>query len=52
MTEMQRRAYGVGKDARIAGEDLDASLDYLVREGALPDTYEVDLYAQMGYATA
>lgn len=52
MTEIQRRAYGVGKDARTTGEDLDIALDFLVHEGALPDTHEVDQYARMGFAAA
>lgn len=50
MTEIQRRAYGIGKDAKTTGEDLDTNLDTMVTEGAVPDTYEVDLYARMGYA--
>ena len=50
MTQTQRRAYGIGKDAHTTGENLDAMLDWAVSEGIVPDTYEVDLYARMGYA--
>jgi hypothetical protein len=51
MTETQRRAYGIGKDAATTGEDLDANLDWACSEGILPDSYEVDLFARMGYAS-
>ncbi|MBS1692275.1 MAG: hypothetical protein JST91_08640 [Actinobacteria bacterium] len=52
MTETQRRAYGIGKDAKTTGEDLDKALNWAVAEGVVPDTYTVDLHARMGYAAA
>jgi len=55
MTETQRRAYGVGKDAAMAGmnpEQRDRELNRIVAEGTLPDTREVDRFALMGYASA
>jgi hypothetical protein len=52
MTETQRRAYGIGKDAATTGENLDAMLDWAVAEGIVPDTYEVDLFGRMGYEAA
>ena len=52
MNETQRRAYGIGKDARkdgVSRAELDSLLDWAVNEGVVPDTYEVDLYARMGF---
>jgi hypothetical protein len=49
MSETERRAWGIGKDAATTGEDLDAMLDWAVAEGIVPDTYTVDLHARMGY---
>jgi hypothetical protein len=49
MTETQRRAYGIGKDAATTGESLDRNLDWAVTEGLIPDSYEADLYGRLGY---
>jgi hypothetical protein len=52
MNEVQRRAYGIGKDAATTNENLDQMLDWAVSEGIVPDTYTVDLHARMGYEAA
>ncbi|QFG09475.1 hypothetical protein I5H08_gp012 [Mycobacterium phage Yuna] len=52
MTETQRRAYGIGKDAAAEGLsllDLDARLDWAVAEGIVPDTYEVECLARQAH---
>lgn len=53
MTEDQRRAYGIGKDAKTYGmtpEQRDIELERVIAEGTLPDSPEVDRFCLMGYA--
>ncbi|AYR01156.1 hypothetical protein SEA_LEMOND_91 [Mycobacterium phage LeMond] len=52
MTEHERRAYGIGKDAFLNREKLDEVLDWACAEGIVPDTLTVDRHACMGWAAA
>ena len=52
MTENNRRAYGIGKDAYTTGEDLDDMLDWAAAEGIIRDTAAADLHGRMGWEAA